>query len=81
MRGNRVDHPRKSSKDLADAVCGAIYGAISHTSKNTNLEVEVHTFNQRPKTDRENFLENVIEYKTKELPDDVRDYLSRFNML
>jgi hypothetical protein len=26
MKNNRVDHPRKLSKDLADAVCGAILG-------------------------------------------------------
>lgn len=81
MRNNKVDHPRKKSKDLADAVCGAIYGAISHTPRNTNLEVEIHTFTQRPKNENNKFEENVVEYKTKELPDDVRDYLSRFNML
>ena len=35
MKGNKVDHPRKSSKDLADAVCGAVFGAISHTPQRT----------------------------------------------
>jgi len=77
MKGNRVDHPRKSSKDLADAVCGAIFGAISHTPKNNNNEVEIHTFRDRPKVD--NPLANVIEYKP--MPNDVKDYLDRFNLL
>jgi len=27
MKNDKVDHPRKKSKDLADAVCGAIFGA------------------------------------------------------
>jgi hypothetical protein len=81
MKGNKVDHPRKSSKDLADAVCGAVFGAISHTPKNTNLEVEVHTFRDRSKADVADLPANVINYKPKEMPDDVRDYLDRFGLV
>lgn len=77
MKNNRVDHPRKSSKDLADAVCGAIFGAISHTPKNIDQEVEIHTFRDRPRVDTEN--SNVIQYKP--MPDDVKDYLDRFNLI
>lgn len=79
MKNNRVDHPRKSSKDLADAVCGAIFGAISHTPKNTNEEVEIHTFRDRPKDELDFSRTNVIEYKP--MPDDVKDYLDRFNLI
>jgi hypothetical protein len=78
MKNDRVDHPRKKSKDLADAVCGAIFGAISHTPKANNLEVEVHTFKDRPKT-FDTDAQNVIHYKP--MPDDVKDYLDRFNLL
>ena len=78
MRGDKVDHPRKKSKDLADAVCGAVFGAISHTPKDQNLEVEIHTFRDKPK--RVDALpENVIQYKP--MPDDIKDYLDRFNLL
>ena len=77
MKNNRVDHPRKSSKDLADAVCGAIYGAISHTAKNIDQEIEIHTFRDRPKVDTNS--DNVIQYKP--MPDDVKDYLDRLNLL
>ena len=77
MKNNKVDHPRKSSKDLADAVCGAIFGAISHTPKDNNTEIEIHTFRDRPKVD--NPFQGVIEYKP--MPNDVRDYLDRFNLL
>jgi hypothetical protein len=79
MKGNRVDHPRKSSKDLADAVCGAIFGAISHTPKNLNLEVEVHTFKDRPKKMLDTGPDNVIKYKP--MPKDVQDYLQRFDLI
>jgi hypothetical protein len=37
MNNNKVDHPRKKSKYLDDAVCGDIFGAISHTPKDENL--------------------------------------------
>jgi hypothetical protein len=79
MKNNRVDHPRKLSKDLADAVCGAIFGAISHTPKDLNLEVEVHTFRDRPKQSLDTDSSGVIKYKT--MPKDVQDYLQRFDLI
>jgi hypothetical protein len=79
MKNNRVDHPRKSSKDLADAVCGAIFGAISHTPKNMDEEVEIHTFRDRPRSGLDSQPGNVIQLKP--MPDDVKDYLDRFNLL
>ncbi len=78
MKNDRVDHPRKKSKDLADAVCGAVFGAISHTPRDQNLEVEIHTFRDRPKQ-VDSLPENVIQYKP--MPNDVKDYLDRFNLL
>ena len=41
---DKVDHPRKGSKDLSDAVCGSIYNAISKTKFNTNQEIDIHTY-------------------------------------
>jgi hypothetical protein len=81
MKGNRVDHPRKSSKDLADAVCGAIFGAISHTPRDLNLEVEVHTWSDATKIankERQDLLEL---NKKEEMPEDVRDFLDSFNLI
>lgn len=40
----KVDHPRKGSKDLADAVCGAIYNSIAHTPRDLNREIEVYNY-------------------------------------
>jgi hypothetical protein len=77
--GKNVDHPRKLSKDLADAVCGAIFGAISHTPRDLNLEVEVHTFKDRPKTELDKQKDSVIQYKS--MPKEVKDYLDRFNLI
>jgi hypothetical protein len=81
MKSNRVDHPRKSSKDLADAVCGAIFGAISHTPRDLNLEVEVHTWSDATKManrERQDLLES---NRKQEMPNDVRDFLDSFNLI
>ena len=51
---DRVDHPRKGSKDLADAVCGSIYNAIVHSKREKNREVEIHTYGELI---RDNYLE------------------------
>ena len=78
INDKKVDHPRKKSKDLADAVCGAVFGAISFTPKNVNQEIEVHTFKDRPRQ-VDDLPDNVIQYKP--IPDDVKEYLDRFNLL
>ena len=44
---DKVDHPRKGSKDLADAVCGSIYNAIARTPKNIGeIEIQIHSYDQ-----------------------------------
>jgi hypothetical protein len=78
MKNDKVDHPRKKSKDLADAVCGSIFGAISHTPKIQNSKVEIHTFRDKPRQVDTN-ASNVIQYKP--MPNDVKDYLDRFNLI
>jgi hypothetical protein len=80
MKNNRVDHPRKKSKDLADAVCGAIFNSISHTPRDNNVEVEIHTFRDRPRRGLDSLPENVIQYD-KPMPNDVKEYLDRFELL
>jgi hypothetical protein len=41
---DKVDHPRKGSKDLADAVCGSIFNSISRTRPDLNNEINIHTY-------------------------------------
>jgi len=79
MSANKVDHPRKKSKDLADAVCGAIFGAISHTPRNLNLEVEIHTFRDRPKSELDKNQQDMVKYRP--MPNDVKEYLARFDLI
>jgi hypothetical protein len=82
MPNNRVDHPRKKSKDLADAVTGAVFGAISHTPRNNNQEVEIHEYRDRPKSYDRPVEDNVIDRNTvNPMPREVSDYLDKFDLL
>ena len=75
---DKVDHPRKGSKDLADAVCGAIYNSILNTSRGTR-EIEVHTF--RVSRDQSH-IESVDTFyqepkkSVRDMPNDISDFLS-----
>ena len=51
---DRVDHPRKGSKDLADAVCGSIYNAITGTRVDNTQEINVHTYESFIEKDEDN---------------------------
>lgn len=51
MPNNKVDHPRTGSKDLADATCGAIYNAISHTPRKSNETIDIETLSTIRKVD------------------------------
>jgi hypothetical protein len=47
VSANKVDHPRKKSKDLADAMCGAVYNSIAYSQRNRMKEIEIHTYSGR----------------------------------
>jgi hypothetical protein len=75
MPNNKVDHPRKKSKDLADAMCGSVYNALSHGKRETSNEIEIHTWDNVK-------LNNIKEeHEKKEIPDDVRQFLVNANIL
>ena len=79
MKGNRVDHPRKKSKDLADAVCGAVFSAISHTPKTNNTEIEVHTWSSAARLAEKQ--QRMVELDNREMPNDVKDFLDKLNLI
>lgn len=84
---DKVDHPRKGSKDLSDAVCGAIFNAVAHTPRRRDNVVEVHTYADLAKQQREDEAEklrqsqNVIRAPKADMPNELTDYLSRAKVL
>ena len=77
----KVDHPRKKSKDLADAMCGSVYNAISHTRREKNKEIEVHTWSSSYKkiNEEQKKIKNIIE--PPPAPKEVEDFLSGIGMI
>jgi hypothetical protein len=82
---DKVDHPRKGSKDLSDAVCGAIYNAIAWTPRDANQQIDIHTYSGvfgdeleqlRQESDARLIRNNtVIMPKKEEMPSSLRDFL------
>lgn len=64
LKGTKViiDHPRKGSKDLSDAVCGAIWDAVAGTPMDEDFEADAYTLNDLKKQIRE---EDDVEYEDK----------------
>ena len=81
---DKVDHPRKGSKDLADAVCGSIYNAISRTFVPTDKEIRVHTYESMSYEadfgDKKEESYNLIK-PPKQMPNDLQDAIGRMMML
>lgn len=38
---NKIDHPTKGSKDLADAIAGAVYNCVENISVSSEIEIEL----------------------------------------
>ena len=83
--GNRVDHPRKKSKDLADAVCGSVFNAISRTKFSNNEEVNIHTYESMSyeqdfgKTQEDVAAVNMI--RPPRMPDSLASEIERMTLL
>lgn len=84
MNNDKVDHPRKGSKDLADAVSGAIFNAIAHTPRDSNTEIEVHNY-ESIMDFTENNIElppNVIKPPTREdMPTELSTWLQSIDFI
>jgi hypothetical protein len=83
---DRVDHPRKGSKDLADAVCGSIYNSISRSKFDTNQEVNIHTYESMSydndfgtENDGETSSYNLI--RAPRMPENLRDAMDRMQII
>jgi hypothetical protein len=83
---DKVDHPRKGSKDLADAVCGSIFNAISRTRADINQEVNIHTYESyvesndlADKKEDEVYVQNMI--RAPRMPDALKSSIENMQVL
>ncbi len=79
---DKVDHPRKGSKDLSDAVCGAVFNAVSLTPPDADKEVEIYTYSgvfqdelEKLRQESEERLKNVIQVPPRRtMPNSIRNF-------
>ncbi|MFZ9740630.1 MAG: hypothetical protein ACO3DP_01420 [Candidatus Nanopelagicaceae bacterium] len=81
---DKVDHPRKGSKDLADAVCGSVFNTISRSRFNTNQEINVHTYESMSYEDDFGNQEdetriNLI--RAPHMPDNLKEAMNRMQII
>ena len=83
---DKVDHPRKGSKDLADAVCGAIFNSISRTRPDSNDQIDIHTYESMnydsdfgDPADGEVTRYNMI--RAPRMPDNLREAMDRMQII
>jgi hypothetical protein len=77
---DKVDHPRKGSKDLADAVCGSIYNAIARTPKNIGeIEIQIHSYEQF--VDDSDIDPEELRPGNQKIPMDIMDFLGGLNAI
>jgi hypothetical protein len=79
---DKVDHPRKGSKDLSDAVCGSIYNSISNTRKESEeIEIEVHTYKQFIRDQREEETKRNVIQPPVSSQNNIDDYIQSIGMV
>lgn len=94
---DKVDHPRKGSKDLADAVCGSIYNSISRTPRDLNQTIEIYNYSIEDEDLERKAMEergasiirmpespeipDLIKNFLEARPDDDEGFVDRFSML
>jgi len=77
---DKIDHPRDGSKDLADAVCGAVFNAVAHTPPQTGLtEVKVLTYD--PVSKRSNKKTKPKQKNPGAMPSDLQQYLDAMRVI
>ena len=83
MRNNKVDHPRKKSKDLADAFCGSVYNAISHTPRQRVMTIEVRSWKENRQTRLDKKQNDAVElhHKKPEMTPEIRDFLANMKLI
>ena len=81
---DKVDHPRKGSKDLSDAVCGSIYNAIALTPPDLDREVEIYSYDgvfaneleQLRKESDERLKHTIKMPERKSIPANLREFMN-----
>ena len=79
IKGNKIDHQRKTSKDLSDAVVGAVYNVIKYEKQMDEVEIEVffgdlEEDQEVREAPREEYIQPLL--KPKKMPKNLAAFIS-----
>lgn len=77
INDKKVDHPSSGSKDLADAVAGAVHNAIAYSPRGQDAEIEVFDYTS---VKARHHVEDVVELRP-DIPKDIADWLAGMSMI
>lgn len=84
IRGDKVDHPRKGGKDLADAVCGAVHNAVRLAQRDVNTVIEIQ-YLEPGAVEQTNVIvpdqHGPIKSPKRDMPADLADFLSGLRVI
>lgn len=75
VNDKKVDHPRKGSKDLSDAMCGSVFNAISRTPRDLEPEIEVHSWAKGEED------EQIKKIEPPQMTEEAKEFLMNFGLL
>lgn len=84
IKGNKVDHPRKGGKDLADAVTGAFYNAMTLTPRNTDdviIEAYVDEMPRPLKQINSDIIKVPSAGERTPIPDDISAFIKKMQLI
>lgn len=80
LPNGNVDHTNKSSKDLSDALTGAVYNASVHTPREYG-DIEIMSYQDILNQRREIKEKRAIDIPKKDMPDEMASWLNNIRML
>lgn len=79
LKGTKVDHPNTGYKDGSDCLAGAVYTCSANTIYDEEVDIDIIGWSASKKHKPKKKLEAPKE--TKEMPDDLQEFLTRMKIL
>jgi hypothetical protein len=76
IKGNKVDHQRRGTKDLSDAVVGAVFNVISHEKQMDEVEIQIHFGEDYLEEQKPVQVEPLRQEPAKKMPRDLAAFIS-----
>jgi phage terminase large subunit-like protein len=81
IHGNKVDHPRKGSKDISDALCGSVYNSVAHSKPSRKKKVEVRYLTPSKPEEKSTEATEASQTSSSPMPKDLADFMSNMKVI